>query len=77
MKMVELEMKTIVRNIVSMALVLALFATSFAGISKAQEINSEEEKLVQEVAAQLKFVMEEAAVKDKHGRIVDIELILI
>jgi hypothetical protein len=37
-----------------MALVLALFTTSFAGISKAQEINSKEEKLVQEVAAQLR-----------------------
>lgn len=68
-------MKTILRNIVSMALVLALFATSFAGISKAQEINSEEEKLVQEVAVQLKFVMEEAADKDKHGRVVDIDMI--
>lgn len=44
-----LKMKTVLRNIVSMVLVLALFTTSFAGISKAQEINSEEEKLVQEV----------------------------
>ncbi|CAM4197713.1 MULTISPECIES: hypothetical protein [Bacillus] len=72
-----LKMKTILRNIVSMALVLALFTTSFAGISKAQEINSEEEKLVQEVAAQLKFVVEEAAIKDKHGRVVDIDIDMI
>ncbi|MDN4877254.1 hypothetical protein QYM23_31220 [Bacillus cereus] len=72
-----LKMKTVLRNIVSMALVLALFATSFAGISKAQEINSEEEKLVQEVAAQLKFVVEEAAIKDKHGRVVDIDIDMI
>ncbi|KFM99505.1 hypothetical protein D0U04_25035 [Bacillus clarus] len=70
-------MKTLLRNIVSMALVFALFATSFTGISKAQEINSEEKKLVQEVAAQLKFVVEEAAIKDKHGRIVDLDIDMI
>ncbi|MBH0347224.1 hypothetical protein BK731_17500 [Bacillus thuringiensis serovar muju] len=70
-----LKMKTMLRNIVSMALVLALFTTSFAGISKAQEINSEEEKIVQEVAAQLKFVVEEVSVRDKHGRVVDIDMI--
>ncbi|MGH0951514.1 hypothetical protein [Bacillus mycoides] len=70
-------MKVILRNIVSMALILALFTTSFTGISKAQEINNEDEQLVQEVAAQLKFVIEKASVKNKHGRIINIDIDMI
>lgn len=70
-------MQRFLKTIVSMALVLALFATSFSGLANAQEINNEEEKAVQEVAAQLKFVVEEASIKDKHGRIVDIDIDMI
>ncbi|HDR3902073.1 TPA: hypothetical protein QCO88_004703 [Bacillus cereus] len=70
-------MQRFLKTFVPFALIFVLFTTSFSGLAKAQEINKEEEKLVQEVAAQLKFVMEEAAVKDKHGRVVDIDIDMI
>ncbi|PEU78330.1 hypothetical protein CN386_13440 [Bacillus cereus] len=70
-------MQRFLKTFVSFALIFVLFTTSFSGLAKAQEINKEEEKKIQEVAEQLKFVVEEASIKDKHGRIVDINIDMI
>lgn len=66
-----------------MTLVFALFASGFSGLAQAQEIKkenkqiTEEDRQVAELAEQLKFIFEEASIKDKSGQVVDIDINMI
>lgn len=58
----------------ALVLVLVLIVSSFSEVSSAQRLTEQEEKEVEELAEKLKFVFEEATLKDINGQIISIDI---
>jgi hypothetical protein len=67
-------------NLFKTSVFTMIFALLFSNVSIASTLattNEDDEKLVEEVAAQLEFLWEEATIKDDDGNIVDIDFDLL
>lgn len=60
-----------------MTLSLTLFASTLSGIASAQEIKKQEEKEIKEIAEQLEFIFEKAAIKDTNGKLIGLDIKMI
>lgn len=70
-------MKKALKNIFLLTLALTLFTSSFSSIAKAQKTNNREKKEVVEMAKQLQFVFEKAAIKNKNGDLIGLDINMI
>lgn len=67
-------MNKTLKKIFLMTFIFSLFVSSFSPIAKAEEID---EKEVDELAEQLKFIYEEATIKDRNGNIINLDIKMI
>lgn len=70
-------MRKIFKNGFVMVLAFTLFITTFTGFAKAQEIEKSEEELIDEMAAYLEHITEDAIIFDKLGNPIGIDIDLI
>lgn len=70
-------MKNYLKVLLSFVLAFALIGPAFAQGVKAQELGEKEAKEIEELAEKLKFIFEEAAMKDESGNVVGINFKMI
>lgn len=69
-------MKESLKKVFVLMMVFTLFLTIFSSAANAQVVNAKsvDEKKAEELAEMLEFLFEEAAIKDKQGNIVDLDI---
>ncbi|WML31733.1 hypothetical protein RCG24_07735 [Neobacillus sp. OS1-32] len=77
MKGIGIKMKKRLKTILLITFVLTLFGSSFSTIARAEEISRAEENQIQEMAEQLEFIFEDAAIKDSNGNLLTLDFKMI